>query len=472
MHAYTTSTRCACRCVHNRNDMGRPPFPPPDNEPCTHGSSTAIVSVQCGGYTPCNAVRSSMAGVFGTGWRPPAPQRPRWPPITPERPIAFIVFGNEQELAWDSVFKWLWPKTPLNDRRCIDCQQFLKRDPQYKGGYLFRCPPEQTGVYPRTQQSVIDQNGFPELCHNIAQKINNLVIDGEWIKWCGILCAKGNHRSDVTARFVQWVLNGDFFDTGPLFGRRKFNCKLFIINTCETVEAAEDMVTAMLRWIKGPRPLEPEPDALYAFDAVHDPEIYEKLGRARNHHKQAQRMVLSTRPPADAVEYPDKDPDEDGSIVVSDNDNDRPSDTRDVPFVQPRPKVRSSRPVTPPRSSPPMQPRPQVRSSRPTTPPRSSPPTPSPWPKHATVPPADIETGHGTSIEDREYADAVQSEVDRFLADVTDHTDGDARDADGSDGSAIPAVFRSSTEKPTLESVGIRRPSRPRRRRKRAPSQE
>ena len=33
MHAYTTSTRCACRCVHNRNDMGRPPpsLPPTTN---------------------------------------------------------------------------------------------------------------------------------------------------------------------------------------------------------------------------------------------------------------------------------------------------------------------------------------------------------------------------------------------------------------------------------------------------------
>ena len=84
---------------------------------------------------------------------------------------------------------------------------------------------------------------------------------------------------------------------------------------------------------------------------------------------------------------------------------------------------------------------------------------PRAWPKQATVPPADIETGHGTSIEDREYADAVQSEVDRYLADGTDHTDGDARDADASDGSAIPAVFRKRTAKPTLESVGIRRPS-------------
>ena len=114
------------------------------------------------------------------------------------------------------------------------------------------------------------QKGFPELCQHIAHRINNLVVDGEWIKWCGIFCAKGNHRSDVAARFMQWVLNGDMFVDGPLMGRRKFNCKLFIINTCETVEAAEDMVTAMLRWIKDPnRPLEPEPDVPYAVEAMH-----------------------------------------------------------------------------------------------------------------------------------------------------------------------------------------------------------
>jgi len=88
------------------------------------------------------------------------------------------------------------------------------------------------------------------------------------------------------------------------------------------------------------------------------------------------------------------------------------------------------------------------------------------------VPPADIETGHGTCIEDRAFAVAVQADVDRWHAGVTDHTDGDARDADGSDGSAIPDVFRRKTAKPTLESVGIRKPSRPRRRRKRAPPQE
>ena len=239
-------------------------------------------------------------------------------------------------------------------------------------------------------------------------------------------------------------------------GRRKFNCKLFIINTCETEAAAQDMVTAMLHWIGDPnKALEPEPDEPYALDAVNAHDTHEKLGRARNHHKMAHRLVLSQRPPAGAVEYRDTD----GSHVLSDDDNDRPSDTRDVPRG-PHPSRRM------------MQPRPKVRSSQPTTPPRPSRASPLAWPKRATVPPADIETGHGTCTEDRALAVAVQADVDRWLAGVTDHTDGDARDADGSDGSAIPAVFRRKTAKPTLESVGIRRPSRPRRRRKRAPPQE
>ena len=239
-------------------------------------------------------------------------------------------------------------------------------------------------------------------------------------------------------------------------GRRKFNCKLFIINKCETAADAKKMVRAMLDWIVDPnKPLEPMPDEPYALAAMNAPDMHAQLGRARNHHKMAHRLVLSQRPPAGAVEYRDTN----GSLVVSDDDNDRPSDTRDLPP-----------PPTPSRRM--MQPRPKVRSSQPTTPPRPSRARPLAWSKRAAVPPADNEAGHDTGIEDRAFADAVQADVDRFLADATDHTDGDAHDADASDGSAIPAVFRRSTAKPTLESVGIRKPSRPRRRRKRAPPQE
>ena len=62
MHAYTTSTRCACRCVHNRNDMGRPPpsLPPTTNRVRMAQAQQSLV---------CSAGVTLLATLYEHRWR-------------------------------------------------------------------------------------------------------------------------------------------------------------------------------------------------------------------------------------------------------------------------------------------------------------------------------------------------------------------------------------------------------------------
>ena len=62
IHAYTTSTRCACRCVHNRNDMGRPPpsLPPTTNRVRMAQAQQSLV---------CSAGVTLLATLCAHRWR-------------------------------------------------------------------------------------------------------------------------------------------------------------------------------------------------------------------------------------------------------------------------------------------------------------------------------------------------------------------------------------------------------------------
>lgn len=131
-----------------------------------------------------------------------------------------------------------------------DCRDYLPRDPSVHVHY------NEDGTCENTQRAVYQQKYWPELMEKLLTDV--------WSRRCmSVCCNKGKHRSNVTARTMESLLNS----ATDHEGRRYFNCKHFALGQAGRSEAA-DIIQRAKDWAASPWVMMPRPAEVFGQQAA------------------------------------------------------------------------------------------------------------------------------------------------------------------------------------------------------------